>query len=592
MTGSSRSSFSLASVGRSAAFLAGATASAQVVGLVRELYLALQLGVSARLDAVIVGIALPVVLSTMLTAGTHAALVPPYLDARESSEPARAGRLAGVVLVWAAIAGAVLTLLLVLFADLVIAVAGPGLDPSGKAAAAEYLRLVSPVAFVMAVSAVLFAVCQAEDLFPSIALSVAVGPVVTLAIMLALWDRFGLEALALGSLFGPIVSLLVLVLAAARHRALPSPRLFARGVGLPALARHALPLTISASILQLNTIIDRAIASLVAPGAISALRYGDSLVRAPIAAIGPAWGNAIYPALVRATHGEGGGALGPAANRTLRATIAALVPVSLLTVAVAPVAVGVVYGRGSFGADDVLLVGQVLAGFAPLIAFLMIQQVVVSALNAQRKGLILLGAGVLHVVLNALFDVVLGFSLGVVGIALSSTLTVAIVVLFQGEGLRRTGIELAPSSLLVDGVRAVVASLPATLVVAVLAWSGLVPTDALRGVLALVLFGAGGLVVYVAVAARSGYREPVVIAQALTQRVGRLAGRARRPRGSSAGPSWPAPAATQETPPSPETRRRQAAAPLDDATRRPADDDPRVGDLHPPPPDSKERPRA
>ena len=112
MSASGEGRFSLASVGRSASYLVGATALVQIVGLVRELYLAAQVGVSAQLDAAIVGLAPPLILSTVLTAGARTALVPAYIDAQTSGEPVRARYLAGIVVVWVGIAGAIIACLL------------------------------------------------------------------------------------------------------------------------------------------------------------------------------------------------------------------------------------------------------------------------------------------------------------------------------------------------------------------------------------------------------------------------------------------------------------------------------------------------
>ncbi len=468
--------FSLASVGRSASFLVGATALVQVVGIMRELFLAAQVGVSPELDAAIVGLALPLVVSTVFVAGARTALVPAYFDADREGDPDRGKRLAGVVMVWVAITGSVAAVLLALGADAAVAVTGPGLDISGKVVAADYVRLTAPILVAMGVSSVLYATCQAEDMFGWIAWSIVTGPLVALITMILLWDDLGLTALAVGSLIGPFVSLVVLVVAVARRHVTPIAGLFGRGLGLRAFWHHALPLTVSAAILQLNTVVDRAVASLVAPGAISALRYGDSLVRAPISAISPAWGAGLYPALVRSTQAQGEDELGPATQRTLRFTIAAFVPIAILAAAVAPVAVAVVFGRGRFGPEDVSRVAEVLAAFAPLIALLMVQPVLVGALNARRQGTMLLVAGIVHVVLNTFFDVVLGFTLGVVGVALSSTFTVALVVLFQAISLRRSGTAIAIPPILRDTGMAALAALPGGLVVAGVCWSGVVPT--------------------------------------------------------------------------------------------------------------------
>lgn len=520
--------FSLASVGRAAAFMAGATALVQVIGIVRELFLAAQVGLSSALDAVIIGVALPSILSGMLTAGARTALVPAYLALRRPGDVHEARRLSGVVLGWVMVSGAVLSVALIIFAAPAVDITGPGLDAQSKAAATNYLVVSAPAAFFIGVSAVLVAVCQAEELFGAIAWSIIAGPTLGLIILVALWSQLGLDTLAIGTLLAPIASAMVLLVGLIRIRAVPLPGIFGRGLGLRAFLHHAVPITLSASIMQFNPIVDRAIASLIAPGAISALRYGDSLVRAPIGAISPAWGAAIYPALVNTAQDTEGDSLGSVAARTLRFTMALVVPVAVLAAAVAPMAVSVLYGRGEFDAEDVSLVSQVLAIFAPLIILFMAQQAIVSSLNARRAGRALLAAGLLHVALNAILDVVFGIQLGIAGVALSSTVTVAVVVVYQGLRLRaleqdfRLGPVLRVTGLALRA--AAVGGVP----IAFLAWNGLLPSSGLLGLLSLAVIGVVGLVLYVVVARFIGPAESGQIADIIATRASVIVARARR----------------------------------------------------------------
>jgi peptidoglycan biosynthesis protein MviN/MurJ (putative lipid II flippase) len=79
------SGVSLASVGRSAAVLTGATAAVQVIAIVRELFLAANIGLSTEFDALLIGVVLPTTLANILTSGPSTALVPAYLEARASA---------------------------------------------------------------------------------------------------------------------------------------------------------------------------------------------------------------------------------------------------------------------------------------------------------------------------------------------------------------------------------------------------------------------------------------------------------------------------------------------------------------------------
>jgi putative peptidoglycan lipid II flippase len=496
MRGAATPQFSLQAVGRSAFILTAGAALAQVLAVGRELYLAAQLGVAPALDALFIALVLPTTLAGVLTSGVVTALVPAYMGLRARAGTADARRFAGGVLAWVGLLGLALTAGLVVLRGVAVGVTGPGLDEAGREAAIGYLGLLAPLAFVAAVSAVLQALCQAEERFVGIAAANLAAPAVTLAAMLALWGSLGLTSVAIGSVLGPAVGASVLFITSARAGMTPRLTLRLPRSELAAFAAHAAPLTVSAAVLQVNTIVDRAIASLLVPGGVSALRFAELLIRAPIGTIAPAWGSAIYPALVRAAGSPDAGALGHAAGRAIRYGIAIFLPVAVLTAAVAPVAVATAYARGAFGADDVALTIPIVAAFAPLVLILMVSPVLTGALNARQRGRVLLAGGTLNAILNLVLDVGLGSVFGVVGIALSSSIASAVVLLFFVRRLAATEPELDVPGIARTLTLGAIAAAPGAAIVAVIAWSGTVPSGLVPGLAALAAFGVFGVAAY------------------------------------------------------------------------------------------------
>lgn len=514
--------FSLRSLARSAVILAGGTAAAQVVAIVRELYVAAQVGISAEYDAVLIALVVPMTLSVLITSGVVTALVPAYITARRDHGPAAAARLAGAVVTWFGLVTLLGSLLLIPLSGPLIELFGPGLSASSQATAAGYLVTLSPLVFIIGVSSILSSICQAQELFPTIARATVAGPTIGLVVTVVMWPQMDVSALVLGSLVGPVVTALMLWIGALRAGISPRPGVRAPGLGLGALVRHAAPLTVGASVMQLTVLADRAIASLIAPGAVSALRYAEVLVRLPIGAIGPAWGNAVYPALARAAHATGVDGLGFATTRLLRLAVVAFVPIAALTMAVAPVAVGVAYGRGAFTADDLALTSVVAAAFTPLIVLLMANPVVVDSLNARRQGTVLLMGAISAAVLNFVLDVAFGLTLGIAGIALATSVTIGtVLVLVLARSLSRSDPDFRLGSIARPLVTAIAASAPGAIVFGVLSWGGFAPRDAVGAIAYLVVVGVTGMASYVMLAIHLGIEEPIALVRAARSRLSR-----------------------------------------------------------------------
>ena len=507
----------LRSIGRSVAVLVGGTAIAQVLGIGRELFVASQIGLSRELDALLIALTLPTALASALTSGTGTALVPAYTAAHASGGSRSARRLVGALLVWTILVGGVLSLALFAFADPIVNVIGLGLDEPSKQLAAEYLRLLAPVAVFGAAQGILTAQSQAEERFVSISAATFAYPIVTLALTIGLWASLGIDALALGYLAGPIAGVVVLGFSGFAAASYPLPAVLPRGVGLRGMLSHSVPLSLSAGILQLNTVTDRAIASIIGPGAVSALRYGEALMRTPIAAIAPAWGAVIYPALVKIAR-PGGEEHGLALSTALaiRYALTAFVPVAVLAAALAPLAVQVAYGRGAFDAADATVTSAVIAGFAPLLLALMVSPILTSAHNALRHGRVLLATGAINVVLNLVLDLTLGPVLGAAGIALSTSITGALLTIFLASRLRELRAAGSVPELWLTLMRSLVSIAVPAIPIAALAWLGIVGGDGIRSLPALLVLGVAGLVAYVIISRGMGSPEIEVLSRAVS----------------------------------------------------------------------------
>jgi putative peptidoglycan lipid II flippase len=334
---------------------------------------------------------------------------------------------------------------------------------------------------------------------------------VSVAVTLVLWGPLDLTAYAVGNLIGPIAGLVLIVGRLARLSMLPTPRLMTQVAGLRAWFGHALPLTVSAAVLQLNPIVNTAIASLLSEGAVSSMRFANLLVAVPIGAISLAWGRAIYPQLVKTTLDGDGSRLGVVTDYGTRFVIAAFVPISILTMAVAPLAVSVAFGRGEFSPEDVGDTALALVGFAPTIVFGMLIPVLSGALNARRKGAVVLAGGILNVTLNLVLSALLGLTFGIFGVALATSITLAVIVLFFANRVHAIEPTFDSLTWIRVFVRAAVMATPGALLAAWIAWTFWPDLGTLSGLVLLVAIGVVGLTVYFVVARVVGSREQVVI---------------------------------------------------------------------------------
>ena len=479
----------------------------QGFAVIRTLFIAAHVGTAPALDALLVAEVVPVVAAGLLVSGLRTALVPAYMELARELGDRHAQRFIGAIISWTAILGTVGVVLLVLFPAVAVDIAGPGLSSGAHAAAISFQPLMAPILVFSSVATLMGTLCQVNKRFLPIALSLATAPLVSLLVTICFWSQLGLNGLAAGMTLGYVANLIVTTAYIARVGLLP-PIAFTLDIGqLKHFLHHALPLTLGGAVLQFNVMADRAVATVLSPGAVSALSYGQQLVLQPLGSLSTAWTMVLYPPLVRAAQSARGGSLGQGASRALGYTLVVFVPIAVGVATVAPVLVEVVYRRGAFNDDSVALTAGVVAAFAPMLALTMIQPVMTGSHNARRRGALLGFTAVANAFLNIALNLSFGLPLGVAGVALSTSVTTAFLMVWLAAWLARkeAGFEIRPALALVS--RVLVASLIPAVPLAIIAWRLLpvLPLIPAAAVLAAMLLA--GMFAYVAAAWLLGITE-------------------------------------------------------------------------------------
>jgi len=500
---------------RTAVLLTAAGLVGQVFTLVRELFVAAKVGVSQDLDALLIAAVAPLILSSLLASGTTAAIVPSYLALKHERGRPAADQLLGVTLTWTVLIGIAMTIVVVAGAGVAVAIAGPGLDPAAHAAAIGYVPMLAPLLVFAALGGLLASTFQIHERMRSIALAWVAGPLASVIVTIALWNNLGLTALALAMTAQQAFIVLALIAMGLRYRILPPVTLRADRVASTDFVRHALPLTISASVLQFNLLTDRAVASLIAPGAVSALRYAEGVLRIPMNAIVPAWAAAIYPALVRASFVTRTRSFAEAAAGALRYVTAIFVPLAMATAAMAPLIIEVAYVRGAFDERAAALTSAALVGFAPLLFLTMVSTVLTGAHNARKRGVFLMAMGFLDAFMNAVLNVGFGMWIGVAGVALSTSVTMGVIQIIKAWRLGTIEETFPLGGLLVVSARASVASLVVAAPIALVSWN-LPHGMGFAGAIALlIVLSSVGMIGYLIVGKLIGLDEPWIVARTM-----------------------------------------------------------------------------
>ena len=395
--------------------------AARLAPLASTAVVAAAFGVGAPLDAWFLALVGPVMLAGILGMAVATAYVPVLVRARDE-DPDAWPDVAGALLAWTATAGLGLAAAWTVAAPAVLSPWATRIPTAPDATPAHLARLLAPLVVLVPLRGALVAAWQAHRRFRLPAAVSACVPLATIVAVFTLAGRIGTRALPVGVVGGEVVACAMLVGGMPRAGiALPRPA-WRAGRRLRGALALAAPQVVSGVALRLNPVVDRTMAALLGTGSITALAWGERLQSIPQQLLATGLLGVLLShwstAGIRGRHEE----LRENLRRVHRALFLAMLAVTAAAIPLRRPLVAVVMARGAFGADDVDRVAGPFAAYclqiAPMVGTLLFARAFV-ALEDTRT---LMRAGLANCVLNAAFNGLFAFALGLgaVGIALST----------------------------------------------------------------------------------------------------------------------------------------------------------------------------
>ena len=315
-------------IAQAAVLVTGLTALSAILGFLRDVVIAGVFGAGAELDAYLVAQGL-MNLVLALIAGAMAKATVPVLAAEATTEgPSdRVSHTLSVVLTVTLLVLGLGSLIMALAADSVVTVLAPGFEGAQEDLAASLARIVLIATVLIAGTNLLAAAAQAHRRF--FWSGVQGIPFNLIMIISAVWfgPRYGVVALAVGFVVGSAARLgcQLVPLRALKLRLRAS--LHVHDPGFRAIAILVPPLLLGSALGNVNTLVDRAVGSMVGEGTISALGYAWRLISLGETLLVASLLTALYPAFGSAAGARDLNEMRRLVGRGLATTATVLFPV-------------------------------------------------------------------------------------------------------------------------------------------------------------------------------------------------------------------------------------------------------------------------
>ncbi len=407
------------------------TMMSRVLGLVRDVVIAIYFGSQAEADAFFVAFKIPNFLRRLFAEGAFSQAFVPVLSEYRTKRPKEAvqelvNRVAGTL----GLTLAVVTVLAMIAAPLLILVFAPGFSGETEklALAGDMLRITFPYLLLISLTAFSGAILNSYGKFAVPAFTPVLLNVSLIGATVLLTPYFDEPAMALawGVVIAGIAQLFVQIPFLKQIHLLPRPAWGWKDEGVRRILKLMAPAMFGVSVAQINLLLDTVLASFLQTGSISWLYYSDRLMELPLGIFGIAIGTVILPSLSRQHSGGDPRAFSKTLGWAVRLVLLIGIPAAIALFLLAEPLIATLFHHGRMEDRDVIMSAMSLRAYAAGLLFFMIIKVLAPGYFARQDTKTPVKIAVFAMVANMVFNLALVWSLDHAGLALATSLSAAL----------------------------------------------------------------------------------------------------------------------------------------------------------------------
>jgi putative peptidoglycan lipid II flippase len=324
-----------------------------------------------------------------------------------------------------------------LFTDQLVSVIAPGFPAATHDTTVRLLRIMLPAFFFAMLTDLAIAILHSFRVFGIPSISRLIVPLLSLLLVLTAAERYGIVVLAVGTLLGATVQIMLIFRALFRSGFRYTPALSFRDADVRRVLSLVAPFALSVLAAQGAGVVYRILVSHFPEGSLSVLKFGEKIFQMTNTLFLSSITTVVFPALSRAVAERAWEETRKTMRQAVRLMVFFGVPLTVGMMFLREPLVRLLYERGSFTAEDtavtaavlgLLLLGLVANGIGSLLGHLAL------ALKATRISVF---ATIGTQLASILLFFLLASRLGIRGFALASAISPFILVALYMVLLRK-----------------------------------------------------------------------------------------------------------------------------------------------------------
>lgn len=363
------------------------TILSKVLGFARDLFLSNYFGVSKSVDALSAALPINSIFQNVMTSAIVISLIPLFIEEVKKDKEQAEKDLSNVFNVIFAIF-LILSLILVIFSDKLVGMLAPGFvtDSTLKTLTSKLIDLVTLSGFLWAIVGFLFGIAQSKKHFFITAITPLFANIFIILGLILFHNSLGIYSYIIGLNVGLIIQLCIMIYYSTRYLNLKFHFTFNfKNPLLTKLFILSIPLILLQLVNYAVTLIGNRIASTLATGSIASIQYANKLRQLWVSVLTVPIATAYYPFLSEAAVEKNSEKLSNIFRKSNEFALLLGIPITVISFMFANPIVKIVFERGAFDANAVMLTTEAFKYFSIGIFALMITTLTMRVLYAMRE---------------------------------------------------------------------------------------------------------------------------------------------------------------------------------------------------------------
>lgn len=395
---------------------------AKFASFISEAVLAAYLGTTYQSDAYYMVSSIQQVIYPMLSVGIWKVFLPLYKEKTTAGELRGADTLANKIITLSTIASLAAVALLILLAGPAVSLVAPGFEGETRTLCIQLVRLSAPMYVLIVAAAVYAAMLQCHDRFLGSQIREVVSHIPTILAAVLFYKAFGVKALAIALVVGGLLRLVV-ELPFVNWGYKYKPDFHFKTHELKIFAQRLPSAMISEGVTQVNTLVDKAMASMLPEGTVSSLNYGQKLVNVFSGLLSSAVATALYPQMIELIALKKTQELSRLVEKIINIFCVIMIPITVACILFRTELVSAVFQRGAFGAESVSVTAGVFALYCLGILFSACNTVINNLFYSFGNTRTPMYISIANLVINVAANLVFIHFWGVNGLALATSIS-------------------------------------------------------------------------------------------------------------------------------------------------------------------------